>query len=141
MALHSWSICRLSNVHPDWRVSTCSVALVVGIEDTTEEKGDDNGRSCYFRCYLWVDGTTMGVGSNGSIDGHMDWTPVNKRLLRIGIVGSVVAAICCFTPIIVILFGSLGLSAAVAYLDFVLLPTLAVFLGITGYALWKRQQR
>ncbi len=64
----------------------------------------------------------------------------DKKLLRTGIVGSVVAALCCFTPILVIGFGVLGLSAAVGWLDFVLFPLLAGFLGLTGYALYRRRQ-
>ena len=61
----------------------------------------------------------------------------NSRLLRVGIVGSAVAALCCFTPLLVILLGAVGLSAVVGYLDYVLLPTLAIFIGITIYALLK----
>ncbi len=64
----------------------------------------------------------------------------DKNLLRIGITGSVVVALCCFTPILVIAFGVLGLSAAVGWLDLVLFPMLAVFLGVTGYALYRRRQ-
>ena len=64
----------------------------------------------------------------------------NNRLLKTGIIGSVIAAICCVTPVLVLLFGVLGLSAAVGWLDFVLLPALAIFLAITGYALWKRNR-
>ena len=60
-----------------------------------------------------------------------------EKLLKTGIIGSVIIAICCFTPALVILFGILGLSAIVGWLDYVLLPGLAVFLAITGYALWK----
>ncbi|MHA1528492.1 MAG: mercury resistance system transport protein MerF [Alphaproteobacteria bacterium] len=63
-----------------------------------------------------------------------------KRLLRTGVIGSIIVALCCVTPILVVLFGVVGLSAAVGYLDFVLLPALAVFLSITGYALWKRNR-
>jgi len=64
----------------------------------------------------------------------------NKTLLRTGIIGSIVAAICCFSPALVILFSALGLSSLIGILDYVLLPTLAVFLAITGYALWKRRE-
>ncbi len=64
----------------------------------------------------------------------------DKNLLKTGIVGSVVAAPCCFTPILVIAFAALGLSAAVGWLDFVLFPMLAVFLGLTGYALYRRRR-
>jgi mercuric ion transport protein len=61
-----------------------------------------------------------------------------STLLKTGIIGSLIAAICCFTPVLVILLGAVGLSAVTGHLDIVLLPALAVFLGITGYALWKR---
>lgn len=63
-----------------------------------------------------------------------------RSLLRVGIVGTVVAVICCFTPVLVILFGAVGLSAAVGWLDYVLLPTLAVFVGITLYAMMKAKK-
>lgn len=63
----------------------------------------------------------------------------NNRLLKIGIVGTIIAALCCFTPLLVILLGALGLSAMVGYLDAVLLPTLGIFILITLYALWKRR--
>ncbi|MGJ8535238.1 MAG: mercury resistance system transport protein MerF [Alphaproteobacteria bacterium] len=63
----------------------------------------------------------------------------NTRLLKIGIVGTIIAALCCFTPLLVILLGALGLSAMVGYLDVVLLPALGIFILITLYALWKRR--
>ncbi len=65
---------------------------------------------------------------------------MKDRLLQIGIIGSVVAALCCFTPILVVLLGALGLSGLIGVLDYVLLPALVIFLAITGYALWKRRQ-
>ena len=64
----------------------------------------------------------------------------DKTLLRTGIVGSVVVALCCVTPVLVIALGALGLAALVGWLDFVLFPLLAVFLGLTGYALYRRRQ-
>lgn len=63
----------------------------------------------------------------------------NNALLRFGIAGSVVAALCCFTPVLVLLLGALGLSALVGILDYVLLPVLAIFIAITGYAVWERK--
>ena len=60
-----------------------------------------------------------------------------QTLLKTGIIGTVIALICCFTPVLVILFGLLGLSAYIGWLDMVLLPILALFLILTGYALWK----
>ncbi len=65
---------------------------------------------------------------------------MKDRLLQIGVVGSIIAALCCFTPVLIILLGAIGLSSLTGYLDIVLLPALAVFLVITGYALWKRNR-
>ena len=62
----------------------------------------------------------------------------NRKLLNIGIAGSVIAALCCFTPVLVVLLGVVGLSAFMGTLDLILLPALALFPSITVYALWKR---
>ena len=62
-----------------------------------------------------------------------------KSLLKVGVVGTVIAALCCFTPVLVILFGAVGLAAVVGYLDIVLLPALAFFVLLTVYALWRRK--
>ncbi|MES1949123.1 hypothetical protein C84B14_17328 [Salinisphaera sp. C84B14] len=64
----------------------------------------------------------------------------NKKLFGVGIAGTVIAALCCFTPVLVILFGVVGLSAPVGYLDYVLLPALAFFLGLTIYAVYRRKK-
>ena len=61
-------------------------------------------------------------------------------LLRSGITGTTVVALCCFTPVLVVLLGSIGLSAWLGWLDFVLFPALAYFLALTGYALWRRRR-
>lgn len=65
----------------------------------------------------------------------------DKKLLTTGIIGTVIAALCCFTPVLVILFGAVGLSAVVGYLDFVLLPALGFFVLLTIYAVWRKQRR
>ena len=65
----------------------------------------------------------------------------DRTLLGTGIAGTVIAAICCFTPALVILLGVVGLSAWLAWLDFVLLPLLALFIGITVVALVLRVKR
>jgi mercuric ion transport protein len=65
----------------------------------------------------------------------------NKHLFRAGIIGTAIAAVCCFTPALVILLGTVGLSAALAWLDYVLLPALALFIGITNNALIRRRGR
>jgi len=59
-------------------------------------------------------------------------------LLKVGVIGTIVTAICCFTPLLVVILGAIGLSSAVKLTDAVLLPLLGIFLIVTGYALWKR---
>ena len=56
-----------------------------------------------------------------------------------GIVGTVVTAVCCFTPALVALLVPLGLSALLAWSDLVLLPLLAVFVVVTVVALVRRR--
>ena len=62
------------------------------------------------------------------------------KLLRVGAIGTVITAICCFTPALVIIVVAIGLSAVVGWLDYVLYPALAVFAGITVYALIRRRR-
>lgn len=67
---------------------------------------------------------------------------MKDKALFIGVTGSAVAALCCFTPLLPILLGALGLTGllGVVYNDLVLLPLLAGFLILTGYGLWRRQK-
>jgi len=63
-----------------------------------------------------------------------------STLLKTGIIGTAVAALCCFTPVLVILFGAVGLAAWVGYLDYVLMPALIFFVGLTIYAVTRKCQ-
>ena len=63
-----------------------------------------------------------------------------RRLLITGIVGTIIAALCCFTPVLAVLLGVVGLSALRGWLDIVLFPALAFFIGLTIYAVWRRQR-
>ncbi len=64
----------------------------------------------------------------------------DATLIRTGIVGAVIAALCCFTPILVVLLGAVGLSALTGYLDVVLIPALVFFVGLTVYAVYRRNR-
>ena len=64
----------------------------------------------------------------------------DRKLLGVGIVGALVAAVCCFTPLLVALLAAVGASAAVGWLDTVLLPALAAFLGVVAYSLIRRRR-
>jgi len=71
--------------------------------------------------------------------GGQDRRMTERGLLRVGICGAAVAALCCFTPVLVVLLGAVGLSAVIGWLDYVLWPALVLFLGLTAFALWKRR--
>jgi len=63
----------------------------------------------------------------------------HKKLFTTGILGTGVMAICCFTPALVILLGAVGLSAWLSWLDYLLLPLLIFFIGLTIYALLRQR--
>lgn len=64
----------------------------------------------------------------------------DQTLIKTGVIGAVVAAVCCATPVLVIALGAVGLSAVTGYLDYVLFPALAICLGMIGYGLYRRRQ-
>ncbi len=61
----------------------------------------------------------------------------DRTLLRTGVVGSFVAALCCATPLLAVALGVFGLSAWLAWADYVLLPLLALCLALVALALWR----
>jgi mercuric ion transport protein len=65
----------------------------------------------------------------------------DRGLLTSGVIGTVLTAVCCFTPLLVVAFGWLGLSAWVGWLDIVLLPLLGLFICIFVFALLRLARR
>jgi mercuric ion transport protein len=65
----------------------------------------------------------------------------DSRLLKMGIIGTAFVALCCFTPVLVVLLGVVGFSAMLGWLDYVLMPALVFFVGLTVYAVRRRQKR
>ncbi len=70
-------------------------------------------------------------------------TELSNRLRRrfyLALGGAGLVALCCFTPLLVLLLGVVGLSLLVPYLDFVLLPALVVLLILTtvAYLQWRK---
>ncbi len=66
------------------------------------------------------------------IESHVD---MKNKLLSFGLVGTVLAALCCFIPVL----PALGLTGllGVLYNDVILLPALVGFLILTGYAILR----
>ncbi len=68
---------------------------------------------------------------------------MKNKLLVVGLTGTALAALCCFTPLLPIVLTTLGLTGllGVLYNDAVLLPMLAGFLILTGYAIWRQKTK
>ena len=64
----------------------------------------------------------------------------SKKGIYAALSGTVLVAICCFTPILVILLGTVGLSALTPYLDIVLLPALFIMIVLTilSFLRWRK---
>lgn len=62
------------------------------------------------------------------------------RCYKGGLWGAVVVALCCFTPILVIGLGFIGLAAFTRYLDWVLFPLLGICLLLAGYG-WLQKKK
>jgi len=62
----------------------------------------------------------------------------SDKMLKGGIIGSAIAAVCCFTPLLVIAFTGAGLAGLIGGLDYFLFPMLFGSLGIVALALYLR---
>jgi mercuric ion transport protein len=65
----------------------------------------------------------------------------DRALLKFGLTGTIVTAICCFTPTLAWLLALSGLASWLAWLDYVLLPLFAGFLAVTAYAVVRARRR
>ena len=65
----------------------------------------------------------------------------DKKLLGAGSVGAAIAAICCFTPALVVLVGFTGLSAFIGWLDYGLFLILFASMGLVAYAIYISSAR
>ena len=68
-------------------------------------------------------------------------TSGSGKLLKTGIIGTLVAALCCFTPLLVIGFTAVGLTAAIGGIDYVVFPVMFASLGLIAYGLYLRAGR
>ena len=65
----------------------------------------------------------------------------DRTIVTTGIVGALVAAICCATPLLAVIFGAVGLTAWLAKADYVLIPALILCVGLIAFGLYRRQSR
>lgn len=64
----------------------------------------------------------------------------DAKLIGTGIAGALLAMLCCFTPLLIIVMASLGLAAHVAKLDFVLIPLFVASLALVIFAIARRRR-
>ena len=64
---------------------------------------------------------------------------MKDRLLATGIIGTIIAALCCFTPFLVWAFAVTGFAAFTGWIDYVAIPILGIFVAITIIALARRK--
>lgn len=67
----------------------------------------------------------------------------SKKGIYSAIGGTILIALCCFTPILVVTLGAVGFSAFTPYLDYVLLPAMVIFIVLTvlSYSRWKKARK
>jgi len=63
----------------------------------------------------------------------------HKKLFGVGVAGSIVMGLCCFTPVLSVVLSALGLTGVLGFLynDLILLPALAFFILVAVYSLWR----
>ena len=64
-----------------------------------------------------------------------------RTLITTGAIGAILAAICCMTPLLVVVFGTVGLTAWLAKADYVLIPALLVCLALVAFGHYRRRLR
>jgi mercuric ion transport protein len=64
----------------------------------------------------------------------------SKKTFYAAVAGTVLVALCCFTPILVIALAAVGMSAFTPYLDYVLFPAMVLMITLTfvSYIRWKK---
>jgi mercuric ion transport protein len=64
----------------------------------------------------------------------------SKKGFYAALTGTIIVALCCFTPLLVITLGAVGLSAFTPYLDYVLWLALVIMILVTffSYGRWKK---
>ena len=97
--------------------------------------------TCIHRLYDRAVVATLGGISAAIYVGFVEIDAMKNKLLALGVGGTILAILCCFTPLLPVVLTALGLTGllGVVYSDAVLLPILAGFLILTGYALWRQK--
>lgn len=64
----------------------------------------------------------------------------DRTLIGTGATGTAIAAVCCFTPLLVVTLPVFGLAAWLGWIDYVLFPALAFFAALTAYGIYRQRR-
>jgi hypothetical protein len=145
MAYDAWPFHRLSWLHPDRSCSCARLGVVSCAAGKAVRSAQairhhlDGGRHVRILDRSII--TPLGGYGAAFHVGFMEINKLKNKLLTLGVGGTILASLCCFTPLLPIVLTALGLTGllGVVYNDAVLLPTLAGFLILTGYAIWRQK--
>ena len=145
MAHHAWPIHHLPSVHSCCCRDCPRLGLVWGAAAQAMLNAQA-GRNyldvtCIHRLYDRAVVATLGGISAAIYVGFVEIDAMKNKLLALGVGGTILAILCCFTPLLPVVLAALGLTGllGVVYSDAVLLPSLAGFLILTGYAIWRQK--
>lgn len=145
MAHHAWPIHRLPRVH-SWR---CRDRPRLGVVSGAASQAMRNAQTicncldvtCVHRFFDRTVFAALGGVSAAFYVGFVEIDTMKNKLLALGVGGTILAILCCFTPLLPFVLTALGLTGllGVVYSDAVLLPILAGFLMLTGFAIWRQK--
>jgi mercuric ion transport protein len=78
--------------------------------------------------------------TGGGIEMTEQTSRPSKKGFYAALTGTIIVALCFFTPLLVITLGAVGLSAFTPYLDYVLFPALGIMIltASISYRRWKK---
>jgi mercuric ion transport protein len=62
----------------------------------------------------------------------------DRSLITTGAIGAALAAICCVTPLLAVVLGSIGLTAWLAKADHIIMPVLLLGVALVGFGVYRR---
>ena len=62
-----------------------------------------------------------------------------RTLITTGAIGAALAAVCCATPLLVVVLGAIGLTGWLAKADYVVFPALILCLGLIVFGLYRHR--
>lgn len=147
MAHHAWAFHCISGFHPCRCCLGAHLGVVSGNIAQSMRKAKAIRHSLGIpshHCLLDCTVVALLGGLSATVHvGFVEIDPMKNKLLALGVGGTIFAILCCFTPLLPIVLTALGLTGllGVLYNDAVLLPILAGFLILTGYALWRQKNQ